>query len=413
MSRPDRRFRFFLRCLWLLPIAFVLNGAEQGPGVIHWDEARKKPEVVPTGRIVVFENIDNLRNTPEDCFAAAAALRNRKLEWTPSPDRSRSTGGAMVLDAAVSPDESALILLERTGVEPGPFGARLIVFNLHNGEIVNALEFNDRTFKRIALLPGSTRILALQAAQKELDCPEKLLLIESSTGEIAAESPPVAGAVSGLAVAGKKILMSLPGSREVLEVDADDLAGRPKVLTLRRPAEFVLVAPGGDWLFSVAAGEVECYRLNDTGAQLDRTVKLPENLRPEFGAVTDGDTPAPVLGRAGGRTVVVWGDNCRIIAERSGRAAAWNAEANLLFLNLAARDALAIYPLPGNFAAETESSVGDMTPATRGDIRWLFAGRGLSTPVLVVDHRANVYRMTLAKKRWKKQLIFSGDAKLR
>lgn len=396
----------------ILLLAITAAAEERGPGVIHWQEERTGGRVEITGKVVEFEELDNLRDTPESSFAARVAWRNTRFEWTPTVDHARSTGGAMLLDAAIAPDRSAVIVLERLGRRDGPFGSRLVVFNLRNDAIVRCVAFTDRMIAALAVIPDSSCLWLLQRAQKALNTEEKLLLYDLAAGEILAESPPLGGEVKSCQVARAGIFVQVAGYDGVLRLDPEAIDAPPKRFAFRGPAGFVRVDEAGRYAVNVADGAAELYLLAGDVASRERRVVLPRNFEPDFGLLLDLDRPVPVLGEAGGRTVVVWGDSCKTIAERSGRLAVWHAPSRQLLLHLAANNTLARYPLPGDFTAAGEIVSTRLKPVTRGDFLRFFPDQELAS-LLVVDTRSNIFRLDQRKKRWQKHLVFHGDEALK
>lgn len=65
-------------------------------------------------------------------------------DWAPSPDRSRITGGADLVDAFLSSDETLLVVLEKVGGKEGPNATRVICCNLRNGKIVRGFTIPER-----------------------------------------------------------------------------------------------------------------------------------------------------------------------------------------------------------------------------------------------------------------------------
>ena len=82
-----------------------------------YNEEESLPEVEATGSLLAIDapGRDNAADTPAERSAAKVAVPDKLFEWTPSPDPGRVTGGADLIDALLSADQSLLILIEKVG----------------------------------------------------------------------------------------------------------------------------------------------------------------------------------------------------------------------------------------------------------------------------------------------------------
>ena len=111
-------FRFFLLAAAL---STAVSLSADAP-LIRIDDEESTPVVEETGRLIELRdpNDDNRRNTPPGVLASLVAADGVIYDWTPSPDPMRVTGGANLIDAFLSTDETLLVLLEKTGAKEGP-----------------------------------------------------------------------------------------------------------------------------------------------------------------------------------------------------------------------------------------------------------------------------------------------------
>ena len=100
----------------LLASAVLLFGAADVPP-IPFEEETERPAVAETGRLLELKDpaADNRGNTPPGALASLVARPGVVYDWAPSPDRSRITGGADLVDAFLSTDETLLVVLEKRG----------------------------------------------------------------------------------------------------------------------------------------------------------------------------------------------------------------------------------------------------------------------------------------------------------
>ncbi|MGE4563436.1 MAG: hypothetical protein AB7F32_01075 [Victivallaceae bacterium] len=397
----------------MLAAALGFAADETGPGKIRWSGDDKAPKVEATGSVLLIDDDDAMRNTPRGSIAGMVTLPNKKIEWTPSLDPSRSTGGARLCDAVLAPDESAIAILERVGAGEGPFGSRVVFLNLFNSRLANVLTAADRKLSRIAILPGSGQVLALQEAQPDLgQSPRLVLLSVRHPGEII-ESAEFGEPASDWVVAGDQALVKLADSNKLLIFRTDRLGDAPREVNLRWPGGLLFVSADGRVLINVTDRMIEYRKIDGDEFVPWKVQKLPENFKADFGAVIGRDGESLVIGQSGSCAYFVHGDAIREISSRSGRGAVWNESEKMLVLSLDKNDSLGLVQLPSQLAVTQVTPAGKLRPATLGEVSWIFCTSGNNMPVWVVDHRANVYKMNPTGRRWNKEVIYRADAGLK
>ncbi len=397
----------------LLGVALSLAAAEAGPGKIHWDGEDKAPKVEATGSVLLIDDDDAFRNTPRGTTAGMVTLAGKKIEWTPSPDPGRSTGGARLCDAVLAPDESAIAMLERVGAGEGPFGSRVVFLNLFNGRIANVLTAADRKFSRIAVLPGSTRVLALQEPQPVLSQGPRLVLLSTRYPDEITESEELPEPASDWAVNGDRAFVKLGDSETLLIYRTDRLTAAPQKCKMREPGGLLLLTADGRILVNVSERMIEYRKIEGSEIAPWKVLKLPDDFKADFGTMVGDDGDSLVVGQSGGRAYFVHGGTIREITARSGRGAVWNDSQKVLVLNLDKNDSIGLVYLPSQLAVTQSSPAGKLRPATLGEVSWIFCASGSTLPVWVVDHRANVYRMNPTGRRWNKEILYRADAGLK
>ncbi len=389
-----------LLALWLIGV----SAADSGLGPIRWEGDTALPEVAETGRMVAVDD-ENVSAPPADSFAARAARPGVRFLWRPSPDFNRVTGGAMLVDAALSPDGGTVLLLERVGRKGGPFGSRIVLFCPKAGRIINVWSYPDRKLTQLLIPDDEERIFALQEAQPELKQAARLLELALPDGAVAEQSAELPGAPGdGLFCDGFLWVKERDGAG-LWRFSAGELSSPVRRLALRESGGLLAAAPEGGMLFHLTASGVDEWRLANGELQWGRRRELPPGWEPTF-LVALGGT-ALVAGEAGGDTYYLLDDDRHKLSERSGNCAVWNAKDRLLFLSLEKNDAVGMFRLPDRFAAEATAETRRLAPRNTGEVLYLFAVYGANTPVWVVDHRGNLFSLELKGRRWSKTMLYS------
>lgn len=397
----------------LVTVATLLPGVAENSGapLIYVDEEIERPAVTETGSVVTISapGGDSVAGTPAGMAAARLAAHDRIFQWTPSPAR-RATGGADLVGAALSPDESLLVLAERVGGEGELNSTRLILINLLNGKIANILEIRERRLGEIIFPPGGDAVVAIQYAQPEFDHPAGLVLIDLRSGGIRSESAPMPEAPRSLSSNGESVWYTLPGEDEYFfELKLSNLAGEALSRRTRATVPRLLLDGGGRDLVVYGRGRCEYYRLEANGATYDGGIALPEEFSPEWAAVTT--LPGGrniVFGEADGPAFLIGGGGALRIADKSGVQSCCLPSDGTLLLAIEARDALVPYALP-NTAPGREIIPGRIKPVNRNRIWRLIPRSGAEDNLVLVDIRGNVFTLTVDERRPKKNPVLIVD----
>ena len=391
-----------LLALWLAGTATA--AADSGLGPIRWEGDTALPEVAETGRVVAVED-EHAAPPPADSFAAQATRPGVRFLWRPSPDFNRVTGGAMLVDAALSPDGGTVLLLERVGRKGGPFGSRIVLFCPKAGRIINVWSYPDRKLTQLLIPDDGERVFALQEAQPELKQATRLLSLSLPDGEIAEESEEWTEMPGDTLYHDGFLWVKDRDGTGLRRFAAGDLTEPGRRFELRESGGLLAAAPEGGLLFHLNAAGVDEWRLANGELQWARRRKVTPGWSPTF-LVALGGTEL-VAGEAGGDTCYWLDEDRHRLSERSGNCAVWNPKKRLLFLSLEKNDAVGLFRLPERFAAESVAETRRLAPRNTGEVLYLFAAEGENAPVWVVDHRGNLFSLELKGRRWSKTMLYS------
>ena len=393
---------------WLLPFfacAAALLAEEQGsPDVIRWEEEKKEIKVEETGRLEVFDRKPK-KDVGTDRFADRVADPGKRFLWVPSPDPKRGAGGARIPDAVLSEDRSALILLETVGTDDGPFDTRLVVIDVRSGEIVRVTRlFRKERFVKLLTIPESDDLLLFSAPEKKRQTVFRVHPTGPKRG--AGEFD----AVSDALILSGKLLLKYQDTPELTCRSLEDLSTK---------GTFKTAAPGG-FLIPESEAVVCNYAPKNPGMieriavsgekpqERERFLPLPKNFRPDSAVTFGGETPMQLYFEPGGIAMLRLGQDFHPLAERSSGMAAYHAPSGTLFLGLQKQDMIAEFRPAESTNMLRSSLTGQRSPRTRGEVARIFCDDGKVPAALILDHRANVYRLQLPDKgrSWPKKLLF-------
>ena len=141
----------------------------------------RKSELTP-----IRESRRDLRITsdlPESSLAAKISDRNADMVETWRPAFATQGFRGARLDAfAVSDDGSVLAIAERTGIEAGPNGTRIVLINTSNWQVIRTFT-TERMLKKLAFIPGQDKLTAIAFPQPALKQDFGMLHFDLGTGK--------------------------------------------------------------------------------------------------------------------------------------------------------------------------------------------------------------------------------------
>ena len=398
----------------LAAAAVALSGwAESGSAVmlpprIHTDDQPEIRRVTPTGKLIEAKLPGaSASGAPAGMAAARLARPGRVFRWTPSPDTSRVTGGADLLDAALSPDESLLVLAERIGGAGALNSTRLLLVDLYGGRIVSSWEIERRRLIRIGFIPGENDEL-WAVAQGQEGGADQLLRISLNTGRIVAESGPLAFSVLDVA-ATESGLWTAAANHDFYQFDPANPATPPSPVRSQLATPKLLAAPDGSRLTVFGPGRLEIYRvIRNAKPVLASSRPLPSGFNPDHGLAVTPDASGAVLLETGGAARLIAGDSDLPLLAADAAPGCFHQAANLLLIGNRAVDGFCPFSLPATEPGKTVIP-GKLRPDNRNGVFRIFARGAAEAEAVLIDHRANVYLLTFSRRRVKKQAVLIVD----
>ncbi len=378
-------------------------------GAILNQEKETPPTVNPTGSLLAIDSPgrNNAADTPRGMSAARLAVSGKVFEWTPSPDPGRVTGGADLIDALLSPDESLLVVLEKVGGKRTPSGCRILMFNLFNNKLVNAIFLSDTLPGPAVFLPDGTTLSMVRRAQEALNQPEQLMLFDLATGTRRL-SIPLPSPVRGLAANASATWVTLAEGNRFLRFDHRDFEKKPTEIRTLIPNPGLALTADGKTLILFGAGRLEFFNAAGSATELLGSRQLPENFIPAWCVPVSADGRSLVMAAENGPAMLLAGSAFRELASKSGVPGSYRTDDRKFLLPIPFKESINLYTLPENVNPETTASPGRLRPFSSADNFRIFFCSGPEQEAILVDHRANISRLRIKAKRWEKSMIFEA-----
>lgn len=384
----------------------------------NWNSDVKKSEVKDNaGNIQREEENDEAETSadnskaeklkaPEDSLADEIIPDKVKIAWSPQWDY-HGIGGVNLPDAVISPDQSVLAIIEKTGEEKGPNGSRIIIFNTYDWDILRVHEFRENKFSIMRFIGEGNLLAVWEERQQELKRPFALLLIETDSGKIFSSSNAVKKPVCDIAVAGDRIFVKPTGDspEAIMIFKSSDLSSKPVNVKSENTRGVFAVSPD---LNTIAFAGEKSVEIMDAEGNIKE--KTPLNAEKDYQI-----SSAVFAGKNNGLAVVsnmkpayfVKGDKVKMFSDLSGRTAFFNNNANCLAVGSPRNDSIILYSLPE--LKETGSIIPHaIRPKTQGSIV-LISFLKHYEKYIALDSFGNLSMYAKAGKRWKKQIIFSAQ----
>ncbi len=334
-------------------------------------------------------------------------LPENHIVWTPVWDAVSGTG-TRTRGAAVFPDNSLLVFLEETGTQPeGPFGGRLILYDLPNRRILRVLE-SSRRLESLIPVPSMDSVLCFARAEKRMKQPSGFVLIDLKDGRerFFRESPPV----KDYTYAAGKIHL-IRGTGNHLDVYDPDWKKQNAIPT-GFPPERMLLSPDGGVLAVSGGSDLAFYR-SATGELLG-SVHLPSGdpvfrmvfLKPdspELAVTTDGGA----VGKSDLYRVTTSGVR-RLASDATGLLSADPASDALFYQRFNRRQLARMDLKTGQVTAFATPQ--NLRPQTFGTTAHLLGSPGKDETV-VIDSTGSVSVVRAVRRRLEKSLLPGIEAR--
>lgn len=411
--------KFSSPCLRLLPSALFLLGfcfsalkliavpsATSALPVIRNPETEAVTAVKPTGELLRLRGDSSGGKLPAGSAAAQLAEPGVCFKWTPSHRDTTPLAEADLMDAVLSPDESTVLLVERIGGSDAPNSTRFLFVSVAGGGIVRAIEFPRRRITEV-VWDSSAGLFARQEAQPEFRSPAAFLRISLPDGTVSAASEPLAVLPTAWCVGGGFLWFGETGGNHFLKLPADTLAGAPEKTRSGMVAPRPLWLPAQRQLAIYGNGAVEFYRMKRGGTpELIGDAPLPAGFAPRQAVALDGKGEVALL-QPGEPALVLSGGTVRRIGGRTGKLLCFLRKSSLLLVEEQVRNSLLPCKMPSGTPGASFAP-GKLKPLNRNANFRLLPLSGSGTAALLVDSKANLYRLDLGGKRPKKSIVYES-----
>ena len=417
MPRPTfRRLPFLLLLIGCCCVAASTTAAAPASAtsalpVIHNPEHETGTVVKATGELLRLREASPGGKLPAGSTAARLAEPGVCFKWTPSSKDTSPLAEADLMDAVLSPDESTLLLVERIGGSDAPNSSRFLFIAVATGGIVRAIEFPNRRISEVRW-PAADLLFARQEAQSEFESPAAFLRISLPDGTISATSQLPPGAPpSSWCVGGDFLWFGNPGEKSFSRLPAASLAGTPEKIPCGVLAPRPLWLPAQRQLALYGAGTVEFYRLKRGVPEIVGETKLPAGFAPEQAVALNGPEEIALL-QPGKPALALAGGAVRKIGSRTGKLLCFLREVSLLIVEEQLHNSLLPCKMPlGD--PDAAFAPGKIKPLNRNANFRLLPLSGTGASALLIDAKANVWRLDLGGKRPKKSTVFEAVPSVR
>ena len=387
--------------------AFTLAAAENGsPDVIRWHGDEKVKTVQETGKLEVFE-VPQAAPANADTAAERLIEPGKRYLWVPTVDRKRGTGGAKLPDSAISADRTALFLLETVGADEGPFDTRLVILDTHSGKILRVQRFAGVSYVKILPIPDTDDILLAEAPAENQ---QKLVRVNPVTGRIRCKTQlPV---FSDWMIMDRYLLAKEQHSPTLHILSHQNLAGVRQLKTTGKGGKLLQESDSVvNNMYPASPAKLERIALPGT-ARIEydeKILPLPDGFTPEYGLFFGTESKMQLWMEPGGAAMLRQGQNFHSLTDRVSGLAAYHAASNTLLLGLQQRNMIAEFKPYESTKQLRTTLTNQLKPPTRGDCKMLFCSLEEFPHILILDHRANFFRIQMPAKgnRWKKTLLFT------
>lgn len=402
------KHRFLLT--WLL-FSGLLCASATTP-VIHMEQEDSRPQVAETGRLdaVSMPGVRNNSGVPRGSTAGRLAVNGYEFNWTPSQQSGKATGGADLLSAALSDDETVLLLTERIGGKDKPNSTRLILINIRSGKIIRSTLLKERRIAEARFIPGTDQLLAIQHAQKEFEMPEALVRIDLKTGRVIARSKPAGGELLSFCTDGSKAWYTVKDQEYIYELDLAAMDQEAQAIRSRITGSRLIITPDMQTVIAFGKEKIEKFKVSaEQKLALIQTIDILPGFAPTQALAADDSGFQLFLVEPDKKAVLYKGSSP---TEADMKPASFHTiyrKDNTLFYGILKHNAIGKIALPGISISGRPVVPGKLKPVSR-NVTWkMFALSTSPCKILLIDTRSNISMLEVTKRRWKKSNILLVD----
>ena len=379
--------------------------------LIHMEQEDSRPQVTESGKLnaIPMPGTRNSSGVPRGSTAGRLAVNGYEFNWTPSQQSGKATGGADLLSACLSDDETALLLTERIGGSNKPNSTRLILINTGNGKIIRSTFLKERRLAETQFLPGSDQVLAIQHAQADFEMPEALIRIDLKSGKVISQCQ-ATGEILSFCSDGSKAWFTVKEENFIYEVDLSDMEKSPVSIRTVVENPRLILTPDAQKVIAYGKGKIEKFKPSaETKLTLEQAFDSPAGFAPAQAFIADDSGFLMLLCEPDKKAVLFKGASYEEIDTKPAGFHAIYRKENLLFYGILKHNAIGMIPLPGTALKGRPIVPGKLKPVSR-NVTWkMFALSTSPCKILLIDTRSNITMLEITKRRWKKSNVLLVD----
>ena len=398
------------RFLLLVMLFSGLLAASSNSQLYYSENTDDRPKIEQTGSFSGSPSpgVKNNSGVPRGSSAGRLAVNDMSFSWKPSQISTKATGGADLISASLSDDETVLLIAERIGGTNKPNSTRLVLLNVRNNKIIRGMLLKERRISNAAFIPGSDKVLAVQQAQTEFNMPDALLVIDLKRNKIT--SHPAPGSIVSCCTDGEKAWYTVKENTFIYEAALDEMKEKPVLIRSLVTEPRLVLAPDNATVIVYGQNKLEKYKASsDKKLSLIQTFDTVGRFSPTQALVAD-DSGSLVLLVEPDKRAILYRDT--IPAEFSAKPAGFQAlfrKDNVLLYGLLKNNAIGVITLPDTEVEGRPVIPSKLKPINRNSTWKIFALTGTPQKALLIDIRGNVTMLEITKRRWKKIPVLTVD----
>ena len=389
-----------------------LLAASSNSQLYYSENTDDRPKIEQTGSFSGSPSpgVKNNSGVPRGSSAGRLAVNDMSFSWKPSQISTKATGGADLISASLSDDETVLLIAERIGGTNKPNSTRLVLLNVRNNKIIRGMLLKERRLSNAAFIPGSDKVLAVQQAQTEFGMQDVLLVIDLKRNKITSQSAPATGKISSCCTDGTKVWYTVDRNSFIHELTLDEMKEKPVLIRSLVTDPRLVITPDNATVIVYGKNKIEKYKASaEKKLALSQIFDTVPRFSPTQALIAD-DSGSLILLVEPDKRAVLYKDT--IPAEFSAKPAGFQAlfrKDNVLLYGLLKNNAIGVITLPDTEVQGRPVIPAKLKPINRNNTWKMFALSGTPQKALLIDIRGNVTILEITKRRWKKIPVLTVD----